>query len=372
MKNEKLLNAIGNIDDDIIHAAAPGARYVQKRPWVKWGVLAACLCLIAITILYFGKQADQPGPVIENNNSRNNHSNSDTDRIIPTNPSLQDTNQISPTDPAHPAVVDDNNTLFVPAIELPEINPLEGVAVEMDMVGLIVYRGRIYTQAEGFYDNERATIAETLLGERLGTAKGNIDEWSTQDEYATEFASTYQGDVYTVNGYSPDFRLAIKWSYIEDDGSTTTSIGFLENLNGIYLSNGKNLFGDRLNLAENRDSAIYQSHRSWNYVLGEFKELSSVTEQDISAFFETLYKSEFINTYNTDPDIYGKNEADLKSDEIMAASNSNQAHLYFYMKDGTTVELRLMEGGYVGYQPLGWYFVKMPGEAFDRIFNACR
>jgi hypothetical protein len=29
-----------------------------------------------------------------------------------------------------------------------------------------------------------------------------------------------------------------------------------------------------------------------------------------------------------------------------------------------------MEGGYVSYQPLGWYFVKMPGEIFDKIYNA--
>ena len=359
MKNEKLLNAIGNIDDDIIHAAAPGVRSAQKRPWVKWRALAACLCLIVTTVLYFGLPTNLPGPVIDNNDSQNNPSNPNTDKVVP-------------TDPSQPAVVDNGYALFIPAIELPEIKPQEGIAVEMDMVGLIVYRGRIYTQAESFYENERAEIAEALLGERLGTAKGNIDECSTQDEYATEFASTAQGDVYTVNGYSPDFRLATKWTYIEDDGSTITNIGFFENLNGIYLSTGKDLFEDRLNLTENWESATYQSHASWNNTLGEFRELSGVTEQDITAFFETLYASEFINTYETDQDIYDKNEVDPKSAEIATASSSSQKHLYFHMNDGTTVELRLMDGGYVGYQHLGWYFVKMPGEAFDRIFNACR
>ena len=370
MKNEKLLNAIGNINDDIIHAAAPGMRSVEKRSWAKWGVLAACMCLIAITVLYFGKQADQPGPVIENNNNQNNNSNPDTDKIIPTESSQSDTNEIVTTEPSQPATANNNDALFIPAIELPEIKSQEGIAVEMDMIGLIVYQGRIYTQAEGFYDsdNKRTAIAEMLLGERLGTAKGNISEWSTQDDYATEFASTAQGDVYTVNGYSPEFRLATKWT----DGNTTTNISFFENLNGIYLNIGKDLFGDRLNLSENWESAESQSHESWNYVLGEFRELSGVTEQDLTAFLEILYASKFINTYETEPDIYGKSEVDPKSAEIEAASSSSQKHLYFHMNDGTTVELRLKEGGYVGYQHLGWYFVKMPGEAFDRVFDACK
>ena len=48
-----------------------------------------------------------------------------------------------------------------------------------------------------------------------------------------------------------------------------------------------------------------------------------------------------------------------------------QGHLFFHMSDGTTVELRLIEGGYVGYQGLGWYFVKMPGAAFDAVLAAC-
>ena len=42
------------------------------------------------------------------------------------------------------------------------------------------------------------------------------------------------------------------------------------------------------------------------------------------------------------------------------------------LSDGTTVELRLIEGGYVGYQELGWYFVKMPGDVFDAVLAACQ
>jgi hypothetical protein len=50
--------------------------------------------------------------------------------------------------------------------------------------------------------------AEYLLGEKLGTTKGNIDEWSKQDDYAVDFASTIEKrDVYAVKGYDKSFRI---------------------------------------------------------------------------------------------------------------------------------------------------------------------
>lgn len=47
MKSEKLLNAVGNICDELIADAAITARKkTQHPPWVKWSAVAACLCLI--------------------------------------------------------------------------------------------------------------------------------------------------------------------------------------------------------------------------------------------------------------------------------------------------------------------------------------
>lgn len=46
MKNEKLLNAIGKIDDDLISGAIDDPKAKKKNTWVKWGAAAACLCLI--------------------------------------------------------------------------------------------------------------------------------------------------------------------------------------------------------------------------------------------------------------------------------------------------------------------------------------
>ena len=41
------------------------------------------------------------------------------------------------------------------------------------------------------------------------------------------------------------------------------------------------------------------------------------------------------------------------------------------LTDGTVIPLRLIEGGYVGYGALGWYFVRIPGEVFDAVYDAC-
>lgn len=45
MKNEKLLNALGNIDDDLILDAADVTKAKKRKSWVMWGSLAAALVL---------------------------------------------------------------------------------------------------------------------------------------------------------------------------------------------------------------------------------------------------------------------------------------------------------------------------------------
>lgn len=73
-----------------------------------------------------------------------------------------------------------------------------------------------------------------LLGEKLGTTKGNIDEWSKQEEYSKEFASTVGiQDVYTVKGYDKDFRIM---TYLENDDGTSYP-QFYDCLNGITVKN---------------------------------------------------------------------------------------------------------------------------------------
>ena len=51
MKNEKILNALDKVDEKFITASSPEntkkMKTSPKKAWVKWGVAAACLCLVA-------------------------------------------------------------------------------------------------------------------------------------------------------------------------------------------------------------------------------------------------------------------------------------------------------------------------------------
>ena len=51
MKEKRILNILGKVDEKYIEEAAPSKRTRKSRSWVKWGALAACLCLVAITFI---------------------------------------------------------------------------------------------------------------------------------------------------------------------------------------------------------------------------------------------------------------------------------------------------------------------------------
>lgn len=52
MKNEKLIHAIGKIDDDLIYHAVNDVKVRKKSVRLRWGAAAAaCLCLIAVTVI---------------------------------------------------------------------------------------------------------------------------------------------------------------------------------------------------------------------------------------------------------------------------------------------------------------------------------
>lgn len=62
MKKERFLELMNNIDDDLI-LRAEQAKPKQRRTktlWVKWGVVAACLCLSVGTVLAVSMQRAQP------------------------------------------------------------------------------------------------------------------------------------------------------------------------------------------------------------------------------------------------------------------------------------------------------------------------
>ena len=228
--------------------------------------------------------------------------------------------------------------VHIPAIELPE--PADGLAA--DMIACVVYDGAVYTQGAWLED------ASALLGEYLGRATGGIDEWSDESEYSVEFAGTVAGELYAVKGYDTGFRICC----LNDDGSAL----LLERLNGITLDTGADLFETRLHLPERLEALSFLTHEDWNKAAKNYR-TPELSEETISAFLDELCAGQFVYTWESERGIY---------------DSAVQGHLFCSLSDGTTVELRLIEGGYVGYQELGWYFVKMPGDVFDAVLAACQ
>lgn len=336
MKKDKALEVMGYIDPNIIDEAEIYKRTKKKNTWVTWAATAACFCLVAASALILNNRF-RSSNVVTNNPAGKIENVSEN----PTNGKSQDQGQTA-TDVG----------LYIPVVEVPKSS--DGVAY--DIIGLVVYNGGVYTQAENYHGAEAEKI-ENLLGEHLGHASGSITEWSTQEEYAEEFASSVEGEVYEVLGYDKSFRICVKRE-VEGENGKELFIEFLDHLNGITLTTGADLFESRLQIRGRVDNIRWQSHNDWDYNLGNIQTVA-IDPALWEEFLEQIDAADFVNTW--DPEITTNTVYDTE----------NQAHVFLNMKDGTTIRLRLIEGGYVGYDALGWYFVQIPGETFDAVFSAC-
>ena len=224
-----------------------------------------------------------------------------------------------------------------------------------DMLGYIVYKGKAYLAAD-FYDEEK--LIDSLVGDYIGEARVTFDKGSKRMDnpidYTTELASSTPGPVYTVNGYSEDFRLC------KDVGdSDIKRLVIYENFDAIGLSTGSDLFEERLHLTNNIINVTYKTHSDWFNETGKSKELEGVSLEQFNSFISELCSSPF--EHLDTPDFY----KDLYDKKV-------QGCLYIHMKDGTQVGLYLIDGGYVGYQHLIGCYVKMDSSMFYTILNACQ
>lgn len=318
MKKDEILESMEYVDAEIVDEADNYTPAKKKNGRIKWGVLAACFCLVMVGAFVANKYV----------------------KHLP--------KEKNPAE--HIGERDDG--LFVPSVELPKME--EGV--DADMIGLVVYNSGIYTQEEDYY-GDAAIAVDPLVGDYLGDASGSIDEWSKKEEYAENFASTMSGKVYAVKGYDTDFRICIREEVEDENGDSTLWIQFLERLNGITLNTGADLFENRLHMQGRVKSIQWQSHDDWNSG-GENMQDVNLDSACWADFLNQIDNGKFVYTWtgDTDKSIY---------------DTPNQVHLILTMEDKTIVRLRMMEGGYVGYDALGWYFVQIPGEIFDAVYAAC-
>ena len=339
MKDYELLDAVGGIDSKFVERAG---RTAVKRPVWKAAVpIAACLVVLAGLYMAYPRLFPAQAP---------------TGNAEPS--AASDINPVSPGETGQEALRNDGG-IYIPAIELPESD------VSACMIGLVVYNGHVYTQSSAYsYFGEAAESIDGLTGDYLGRATGSIDVWSSPEEYDRYLASTVKGEVYTVKGYDSDFRLCIRNMVEDPDGEPELWIEFMDRLNDITLTDGKDLFEDRLHVSGRVSSVQWQAHEDWDWGKGNIHE-ASLPEGAWEAFVDSLDSGSFIDAWMPDGSFY----EDRPYSSIF--DTPNQTHLFPNMQDGTIIELRLVEGGYVKYSMNGWYFVKMPGEAFDTVYDAC-
>lgn len=308
MKNhqsQQLFNSMTDIDARFIEEAQTKLCRKKSRPFVRWGALAACLCLVV------------GGALLWNGRTK------------------------PPVDNGGAVTVSEGGVAIPPR----EIVAPDGT-IETMMVAFFIYQGRCYE----FYDF--TGLSENLVGEYLGTVTGTIDEWSGQDEYV-ELSGSVQGDFYSVNGYDPAFMLCMKRGEV---------IELYICNNGITLRDGSDLYEDRLHLAEKYRSVTYESQDSWYNSKGELRPLDTDGNQALTDFINALNVAELIPRqevpYDRDKDA-----------EAVSVFDACLYHLYFTMEDGVTAHLRLIEGGYVFFDGILDVAAQIPSEVFEPLIQ---
>jgi hypothetical protein len=250
---------------------------------------------------------------------------------------------INGSKPQELAVIPANppKTINIPKIELPS----GGVTAKM--MPLIVYNGKVYTMSPTTVDVENA---KKLLGEKIGTTTGNITEWSKQDEYSKEFASTVGvQDVYTVKGYDKAFRIM---TYQENpDGSVYPE--FFDCLNGITIKNGSDVFG-KLNIKENITNAKYRTFSDWNNGLEAVNEIKNL--ELLNKFFKEVDKAS--------PYLLEEIESTLGDYQ----NDEQYREIIVNLKDGSKVSFTLLKSGYVYYGYTMPYF-KVDSKIIEQLWS---
>lgn len=303
-KREKLYDSLTNVREDFVEEAQ-GATSAKRPAWVRWCALAACLCLLVV-----GTVVWKPWSPGENK---------------PASP---------PTSAAQTA-----KGITIPKAEVTLSQP-DGVA--MDMLAFFIYQGRCYLQ----YD--RLDHGSDLVGEKVGTATGLIDEWTPAEGYV-ELAGSVSGDFYTVRGFDPAFMLCMK-----EEGDAVQL--FVCN-NGITLYQGSELFEDRLGLSDGLKAVTYEDEDSWYNGKEDIHTLNNLDA--IKTLIAAMDEAKF--QLSDQAELY-EEEDDGLSKELY--------HVYCKLDNGVTVTLRLFQGGYVTFTGLPDACVQVPEATFDAFLAA--
>lgn len=243
----------------------------------------------------------------------------------------------------HGQTEDPSQTSIGVTIPPREIRPSKGGELA-DMMALFIYEGRCYVQ------HFHGTPGDEFVGEYVGSVDGSIDEWSSKEDWV-DLAGTIRGDVYTVKGMDPEFMLCI-WR----PGHTSLYI----NDSGYTLVKGKDLYGDRLNLAGNYHKVVFlveggaKPEQTASFTL-EGDGLAPVKD-----FVKGLYEGDFVWIKYVEP-------TRATEDERVNLHGKDRYMLNVWMENGIVWHLTLYEGGYVTFSGLHGVAVQMDRTVFDEM-----
>ena len=63
MSIPRIVSAMEYIDDDLVSGAVTYTRTKKTNSWLKWGTMAACLCLVVVGAFIAGRISNDPHPV---------------------------------------------------------------------------------------------------------------------------------------------------------------------------------------------------------------------------------------------------------------------------------------------------------------------
>lgn len=173
MKGERLLHALGEVDEDYLAQVDKLRRIPAKKKRHTWIPLAACLCLVA-GVAAWALRGGMGLPGKEGDQANSN------------------------------GITESTQGIYVPPLEV-ELSQAQPEAM-IDMIGFFIYQSRLYAQMDVVEQGQ------DLVGEQLGESSGTIDEWTSEDQYL-EGTGSVGGPFYEVKGYDPKYMLCMVYDY---------------------------------------------------------------------------------------------------------------------------------------------------------------
>ncbi len=199
MKERRLLEALGMVDEQYVEEAAPREEVHRPVSWLKWVSLVAGLCLVILGVNVVWDVWLKPG-------------------------------------------IGKEPETLEGGVTLPDMKWNSNWALS-DMNTFFVYQGFPYSYSQRIMNDT------TLMGEYLGTAVPNYLEW-TEDSQFWEWGGNTGGEVYTVKGMNPNVMLCMP----DERGG----IYLYRNMRNVPLVTGKDWFEDEFHLSERYAYAMYR------------------------------------------------------------------------------------------------------------------